>query len=221
MKQTRMIFFILLCGLFLSSCSEQSIKGSGKIVDQARQLAAFDRIQVDGSLALIISLNQPQSMNIIADDNLHPYILTEVSRGLLRIYTKRHYSLVPSETMRVYVNLMKLKNLIANGSIQAKVIGIGNPSFNLQSNGSNQIILIGKTQKNTIGVRGEGVIDAHNLEAKRTDLDVKGAAKVSLYASQKLNVKISGAGKVVYYGKPAVINKTVFGNGMVEDAEKR
>ena len=69
-----------------------------------------------------------------------------------------------------------------------------------------------------IGTSGAGKIDAHKLRASRAIVDSKGVSRVEVYATEELNVTVSGPSHVIYEGNPT-INKTVHGPGSVEKRE--
>ena len=49
----------------------------------------------------------------------------------------------------------------------------------------------------------------------QTRVDVKGASSIDVYASEQLDVSVSGVGSVSYSGNPKVVNKHVSGIGSV------
>ena len=156
------------------------------------------------------------SVTVTTDDNLQSYVLTTVKNNTLDISPKKDYTL--TKPITITVDLKQLKSLTTAGAVNVNVSGIDNNNFNVKSNGTSQLILTGSTEKTSITVTGASNVDARNLIASETNLDVSGTAKARVYASKKLTVKISGSGQVVYYGRPPIINQAVFGNGKIERA---
>ncbi|OGO92885.1 MAG: hypothetical protein A3F41_03500 [Coxiella sp. RIFCSPHIGHO2_12_FULL_44_14] len=115
--------------------------------------------------------------------------------------------------------MLQLKRLMTVGSMTVNVMDVSGPSFALSANGAVNAQLTGTVHKASLGIMGAAQMDASQLIADETELDVSGAAKVSVYAKQKLIVKISGDGTVAYYGNPPIINQAVFGNGKIQKME--
>ncbi len=76
----------------------------------------------------------------------------------------------------------------------------------------------GETKELEIDANGAGKVDAHKLRASRAEVDSKGVAKVEVFASDVLNVTISGPSQVIYDGDPEV-NQTVNGPGSVKQRD--
>jgi hypothetical protein len=62
---------------------------------------------------------------------------------------------------------------------------------------------------------GAGNIDTSKLIAEKAKVEISGAANVDVYASDQLDVTVSGVGSVNYSGSPKVVNKNVSGVGSV------
>ena len=62
---------------------------------------------------------------------------------------------------------------------------------------------------------GAGLIDTHELRSSKADVNLSGAGQAEVYASEQLDVAISGVGRVTYSGQPKVINKNISGIGSV------
>ena len=218
MKYPFSLGVIVLTAGLLVACSGKTVKGNGNVTTQQRSVAQFDHIQASGALTLMIVADKSPSVTVTTDDNLQSYVLTTVKNNTLDISSKKDYTLTPTKPITVTVDLKQLKSLTTAGVVNVNVSGIDNNNFNVKSNGTSQLILTGSTEKTSITVAGASNVDARNLIASETNLDVSGTAKARVYASKKLTVKISGSGQVVYYGKPPIINQAVFGSGKIEKA---
>ena len=69
-----------------------------------------------------------------------------------------------------------------------------------------------------IDANGAGKVDAHKLRAAKADVESKGVARVEVFASDQLNVTVSGPSSVIYDGDPD-LNKTINGPGSVQKRE--
>ena len=219
MKQLFQFISLLFLALTLAACGGKTVKGSGKVSTQERKVAHFDRIKAEGALDLLVTANASQEVSVIADDNLQQYIMTKVKGKTLEILTKKGYILDPVNPVHVRVHVGKLLSVATAGEMRVGISDIEGRTFNVTSAGSSAIMLTGKVEKASIGIAGASQVDAQHLLAEEVGLDVAGTAKVSVYASKKLNVKISGEGEVSYYGNPPIVNQAVFGNGKIQRAQ--
>jgi len=94
----------------------------------------------------------------------------------------------------------------------------GEPLEHAYANGAPSIRAAGETKVLTIDANGAGQLDVHKLRAATVHVDSKGVATVEVYASEQLDVTISGPSSVIYHGSP-VVNKTIHGPGQVEKKE--
>jgi hypothetical protein len=106
----------------------------------------------------------------------------------------------------------------ASGAGNIEVSGIRNEKFGIDASGAPAIRVAGETSVLDIDTSGAGKIDTHKLRAARVVVDSKGVSKVEVYATEQLDVTVSGPSHVIYEGE-AVVNKTVNGPGTVEKKE--
>ena len=97
-----LLFFT--CTLALSvSCGIQSsfemhssglsgVKGSGVVIEETRDVAAFDSIRVEGSLDVVLSLGEAGPLRIKAEDNLAPLVIATVKGSELTLKTSDSYN---------------------------------------------------------------------------------------------------------------------------------
>ena len=61
-----------------------------------------------------------------------------------------------------------------------------------------------------------GTIDAYGLIAKEAEVSVNGAAKLYVYASEKLTASVNGIGNIIYDGNPPVVVPQINGLGKIK-----
>jgi len=85
------IVLVLLSG---AACNVMSagVQGSGVAASEDRQTSVFERVEVDGSFAVEITVGPVQSVRVEADANLLPIITTEVADATLKVASKQNYS---------------------------------------------------------------------------------------------------------------------------------
>ena len=214
------LLLIMLLSSLAAGChfagNSGGIAGSGVRKTEKRDLKPFTSISTDGAFDIEVVCQQPQSLEIQGDDNLLPMVSTEVSNGVLRINNVGSYS--TREPMKIKIAVANIDGLTANGAGTIEVSRIKNGKFEIDSNGAPTITVSGETKELTIDANGAGKVDAHKLRASRAEVESKGVAKVEVFASDVLNVTVSGPSQVIYDGDPEV-NQTVNGPGSVKQRD--
>src|SRR5712692_2201500 len=91
MKKVAIVLTLALSSLLLfTGCL--GVHGSGVRKTEKRDLPAFTSIETSGAFEVEVTCQKPASFEIEADDNLLPLIETEVTGGVLRVTTTKHYS---------------------------------------------------------------------------------------------------------------------------------
>jgi hypothetical protein len=213
----RIVLLVLLLPL-VAGCHRihDEIAGSGKLQKQTRAVGSFNSISTEGAFDLEVVCQQPQSLEIEGDDNVLSLVGTEVSNNVLHIRSLRGYSVAHPITLRISVP--DLAGISASGAGNINVSGIKADKFGIEATGAPSIKASGETKLLELDASGAGRVDTHKLRAARVVVDAKGVVTVAVYASEQLDVTISGPSHVSYEGNP-VVNKTVNGPGTLEKKE--
>lgn len=219
-KQT--FVFVLVCvalAVALSGCSiGKGVKGSGNRKTEKRDLAAFKAIDTTGAYEVELTCQKPASFEIEADDNILPLIKTEVRDGVLYVTSEKSYN--PSRAVRLRLNLPELIAVSSRGAGEINVQDAKSDDLKIESAGAASIKAAGKVKSVTISSAGAGDIDSSRLQAEKARVTVAGAASVNVFASEQLDVSVSGVGSVNYSGNPKTVNKSVSGIGSVNKKEE-
>jgi hypothetical protein len=211
----RLALFVSLV-VFAAGCHHgrfAEISGSGKRELQKRTVAPFTSISTEGAFTIEVTCQKDVSLEVEGDDNVLPFVTTEVGSNILRIKNTKNYS--TNEPVKFKISVPNLEGLSVNGAGHIEIKNLNNDKFEIDTNGAPTIVASGNTKMIDVGANGAGKIDAHNLHASRGVVDSKGVASVDLDVSDQLDVTISGPAKVTYRGDPTV-NKTIHGPGKVE-----
>jgi hypothetical protein len=207
---------ILVATFAVSGCHHgmrNGVVGSGKRQIQKREIPAFTSITAEGAFVIDVTCQKDTSLEIEADDNILPLIMTEVSNGVLHLKSVKGYSV--SEPVKLRLSTPNLEGLSVTGAGKIDVSGIKNDKFEIDSDGASAIVASGTTKVVDIDVSGAVKIDTHRLHAARAIVDSKGVSNVEVDATEQLEVTISGPSHVSYYGDPAV-SQTIHGPGKLE-----
>ncbi len=189
------------------------VVGSGVRKTEKRDVGQFTSISTDGAFSIEVVSQQSLSLTIEGDDNILPLVTTQVLNGVLRISNNRGYSI--QDPVMIKISVPNIDGVSANGAGTIEITGVKNEEFEIESNGTPTIRVSGETKTLRIDTKGAGKIDTQKLRASKADVDSQGVSKVEVFASDELNVTVSGPSTVIYDGDPAV-NQTVNGPGSVQ-----
>lgn len=173
---------IVLIAVAVAACGT---RGSGTIVDDVRDVAGFERIDLRDAvvLDLVVDPSAAQSIVVRYDDNLLPQIVTRLEGSTLVIEMDGSVS-VGSGDRAVVVTTDRLESLEVSGASTAKIAGA--------------------IDRLSLDVAGASTVDASDLRASTVELDVSGASTVVVFASTSVDGSVSGASTVRILGGPTV-----------------
>jgi len=153
-------------------------------------------------------------VEVEADDNILPLIKTEVRDGILFVTNDQPYH--SSKTVTLRITLPELNSVANHGAGEIKIVDANSSDLKIDSTGAASVDAAGTSKSVQISSTGAGKIDTSKLRADKAKVEVSGAASVDVYASEELDVNVSGAGHVSYRGNSKTVNKHVSGIGSVD-----
>jgi hypothetical protein len=208
-----MMSFVLALGL--SGCGLNSTKGSGNIISEARSVQDFTSVELSGSGTIVIEQSDAESLTITTDDNLLPYLTSEVVGSRLKLGTKDGKNIDPSKDVTYKLLVKRLNGIVIAGGGDVDAKGLLTDSLSVDIAGAGDVRLSGETTEQKVSISGAGDYNAENFKSKNSSITITGAGDVLVAASDSLDVRIVGAGDVRYVGDPKV-TKEIVGAGSVE-----
>jgi hypothetical protein len=208
--------YVLMGGsVFLSGCMLNGIPGSGKIVSEPRTVSGFSTVSLSGSGQVLIAQTGTESLTVMTDDNLLPYIKTEVHGNTLELGTKDPMTnLNPTKDIVFKLTVKKLDGLDVSGSGQADLEGLTQDQLRVRISGSGDVAGQGAADDLDLRISGSGSYRGSELKSKHATVGVSGSGSAVINASETLNANISGSGTVDYVGEPH-ITQNISGSGSV------
>lgn len=247
MKRILLQWSVIIIGCFLiiftgCSKSKKSIVGSGNVISQERNINGFYKILFNGNGNLYISQGEKESVKIEGEDNLVDLITTEVVDNTLRIDFKKSKtaeninSTIP---LKIYIEVKSLQEVRLSGSgsiisttplefhtLKLSISGSG--STNLQVvgrklvsilSGSGNFVVKGEIDNQDIWISGSGTYQGEDLISKVANINITGTGKVNINVQDKMDIRISGAGVVIYRGSP-LIHQSISGAGKIQQEQE-
>jgi hypothetical protein len=207
------VLAVLVSGCGMTSAT--AVTGSGKSASETRSVSGFNTVTLEGSGQLVLEQAGTESLTITADDNLLPYLTSDVSNGHLTLGTKRGTEINSSTPVRYKLGVKKLNELTLAGSGSISGSAITSDSLKVTVGGSGDVTVSGAADRLEIMVAGSGNFQGEKLQSKDVSIQIMGSGNAVLAASEKLDTMIMGSGSVEYTGNPAVTTKSL-GSGTVK-----
>jgi len=210
------------------------IEGSGKVIDEPRSVAGFNRVIVQGPLEVRIKAADDDRVVVHADDNIAPLIETSLLGGTLVIGVRAGAAFRTRTDMQVRLQARQLNGVVLRGSGNVRVDRVDADVFDATLQGSGDITVDSlraeavavsiagngdvriKGTARTVGVVLDGSGDVHcaDLQAQQVAVRIRGSGDVRVHATGELKVEVDGSGDVHYRGAPQ-ISKSIRGSGSV------
>ena len=218
----RIMTLVLMALPVVGACAQERIVGSGVIATETRQMGEFDRIELRIAADLKIEIGQPRLLTIETDDNILPWIETEVRDRKLIISSDKWFKTKNKPDISVAV--ADLKALDVSGSGDVIVTGFDNKALKVRLAGSADVQLFGQTEELDLKITGSGDVIVKDMNNRVTKLEIAGSADVRLYGeTSELDIKISGSADVFasnLQSKEAVVFISGSGDVRVHVTEK-
>ena len=212
----------------------QTVNLSGNTVTEERPVSGFTKVQLDGIGDLAIKIGDTESLTVEADENLLPYIITEVKGGTLIIRMKEDIRLVNMISDVNYTLTAKsLESFELNGLGNITLAPLNTQAMTIKLDGSGSITVDelvadgfqadlnglgsltvsgGKVNAQDVTLAGAGSYQAGNLESETASISLTGLGSATVWVTGSLDAELTGAGSLDYYGKPqATVNDTGLG----------
>lgn len=197
----------ILSSLFLAGCTHvgaHTVSGSGVHAALTRTVAPFTTVKASGAFELEVTAGAAATEVVVeGDDNIVSYFVTQVSGSALELHLESG-SYDPKTPLVVRVSTPRLEHLEASGAIQIRATGISGADFDAGLSGACNLRAAGKTDRVRVTSSGACKVEAYELGAARVELQLSGASRAHVSASQHLDVQASGASNVRYRGTPEV-----------------
>jgi hypothetical protein len=203
---------LVLAALVLAGC------GAGPRVTQTRQVAPFERIEVDSSIDVeVVPGDADNTVLVSAGEHVIDHIETASRDGMLRISIRDHGIVIgpdPYDDTRVQVSRAALQAIRVQGSSDLSLGRIDAPELSIEIDGSGGVEASGAVGNLVAAIRGSGDADLHKLVARSATVSIQGSGDAKVNVKDSLDISVQGSGDVSYRGNPRV-SQHVQGSGDV------
>ena len=226
--------FLLALPIILFSCFRGK-KGSGNVITETRTVAAFNAVNVAGSITVELTQGSKNEVVVEADDNIIKYVDVVNNSGVLTIRLKYQGNL-RKFTARVKVTSPAYNSITATASSSVEAtnlltatdkisidvnnssdvdLNIDAPNVLAECRNSGTINLKGKARNLEVSSNNSGDINAENLKAETVIARASSSGSVDVFASVKLDANATSSGSINYTGGVKDIQKRESSSGSV------
>jgi hypothetical protein len=215
----------LACSVSFGGLGFQTVKGSGVVVSEERQVSDFSKVSLSGIGKLYLEVGDEEALVIEAEDNFLDYIETEVRGQTLEIKQQERVTLQPTESIIFYLTVKELDDISISGLGNVEAPDLRTSSLRLDISGGGDInidsleadaliitisglgnldIAGGEIEDQRINISGGGNYTAEDLSSVDAEVNISGLGNAIVKVQESLRVTISGGGSVKYIGSPEV-----------------
>ncbi|KYP15047.1 head GIN domain-containing protein [Flavihumibacter sp. CACIAM 22H1] len=233
-NQLFFVFVLILFSAVFTACTK--VNGKGPVVSEIRTVGSFNRIDFATSGRLYYKAGAAHRVEIRAQRNIQDVLEAYVSNGELNLKIKNNTVIHSYETIEVYIESPDINAFKVNGSgdiysndpietdrLYTEVKGSG--KIDIQSleadeleariSGSGDVLVrSGAAAMGHLEISGSGDMNLIGLQVADMTTRTSGSGDIRLWATEKLDAKITGSGSVRYKGNPQ-LTVQVSGSGTV------
>ena len=236
-----LILSILACSVTINNpVGEADVRGSGTVVTENRALGDISGVVLATTGTLQITMGTSEALTIEAEDNLLPYIQTDVKGDTLVIETRPGTDLQATRPINYYLTMDRLDTITisSSGDVEVGDLQTNALSVTISSSGDctisslngtslqvrisssgNLEILAGQVEKQTINISSSGELDTKNMASRDAEITISSSGDASVQVSDYLSGRLSSSGNIYYIGNPQV-NVSTTSSGRVVQTSK-
>jgi hypothetical protein len=247
MKAFLIAFAVLVLGSLAAIAAVSFARNApaGELLREHRPATGFHRLEIDGQVEVTLVQGAAEGVTVEAPSSILHRVRTEVRDGTLMIDAAEQRRIWQwfsgrrgSRTPRITVNLREVDQIEAAGAVTVaadslkagelrldlagacslKIRDLQATTLRLDGSGAIKADVAGKVLRQRIDLSGAGSYQASKLASEEAVIEVSGAGKAVVNATNSLEVDISGAGAVEYLGDPKV-KQSISGIGKVRRRE--
>ena len=213
--------FWLMAFAMITTTGYTQIEGNGKIVKEERKLSDFKAISVKNAIHLKITQGTEEKVVVETDENVLPYLNTEVSGGELKIGIKG--SVNNTKVMNVYVTVKTLNALetssaakatsenkietndlkISSSSGSAVKLDIVCTNLDVKISSGCAVALSGSAQFLRADASSGSALSTAELKAEKGELSASSGAALAANVSKEVRAHASSGARIAVTGNPS------------------
>ncbi len=189
-------------------------------ISETREIEPFNSIRVSGAIEVELSQKSKQSVTVNTLKEYLPNIQTDVTDGLLTIYSTDNL-IRPSIKVKIDVDSLQLihgsgatkinflnsfnvenLNIELAGASKSDILLNSAQKLDINLKGASKLEITGRAEMAEIELDGASKLDSKELHTKYLTIETSGTSKADVYASETFKVHATGVSKISCYGNP-------------------
>jgi hypothetical protein len=192
--------------------------GSGRVVEDYREMEPFSQVVVTGSFNIEIVRDSLHYVIVELDDNLTRYVRISVNEGSLHIRPEEKFTnFIPA---RLVIGSPYISHIITRGNHKLLALSVDNDVLDISSTGTMHMELAGLVDELNLVLDGRVVVNAGALEALYVKLHSSGISTSTVNAVRTIRAEGTGSTRVWYLGSPGSVESEIEGRGFVKKVEE-
>jgi hypothetical protein len=214
-RKTRMLITAALMALSIMTlaCGESGTRGEGEVSSETRQTDSFSRIEAGAGIHLSVGIGEASSLEVRAQGNILPLIVTEVVDDTLRIRSSKGYT--TDENVEVTLATPQLEQIALSGGSRGTIDGLAADTFDVNLNGGSVLTATGTAGSLILDISGGSVAEIDGLTATTIDADLSGGSRAEVTATDAV-VGSATAGSRISVAGGATTSVDTSGGSTVE-----
>lgn len=232
------LLFVFICLCLSNGCydfQQNMITNSGVISKQEVNFTNFSQIEINAGFELLLNQDGTESVSIVADQNVLPYIEYFQKGDKIIFRMKNGYQTI-SKSVKIFISAKHISELLGSGgsSLLAESILEGNKiklslsggsTFTGKINSNNIYILqsggsISKISGNTINLSaslsGGSQIIGPDYVVEYLDLNFSGGSHANLTVTGEISISGSGGSLLKYSGTGRIVKSLLSGGSSIK-----
>jgi hypothetical protein len=160
-----LITMLLGCTTLTDVGDSHQVTGSGRLSTESRSVQDFSGISLSGVGRLVIEQTGQETLTITAEDNIMPFLVSEVHHGKLVLGTESNVSISPTREIVYRLTVRDLECIEISGAGAVEALGIDTPFLGVTLSGAASVYVEGWAERQEVVISGAGSYQAINLES--------------------------------------------------------
>ncbi|MDR2847596.1 MAG: DUF2807 domain-containing protein [Bacteroidales bacterium] len=189
----KLILSLMLCGATLTAFCQKS---------EVRSVSGFTGIDVSNTFKITVSKGQAESLTITADEDLLPFVRSEVKKGVLHLYIDGKHKLKNRGNLQASIVMKELNKITLSGACNLIVNdGFTPENFKFETSGASNCKIDIKTETLNVDMSGASKLML-NANVENARFDVSGAVNLKLtLQAENVHLDVTGSPSLQLSGK--------------------
>lgn len=196
-----------------------TVIGSGDVVTESRPVGAVTSVSVSAAGQLTIEQSGTETLQITAEDNVLPFVLSDVRNGRLVLGLDPDTSVTATQPILFHLTVRDLKEIEASGASSVEARGVDTGDLTIQLSGASYLTATGVADRQEVEISGASACETPDLRSRVVTVNVSGASYGLVRVSDSLVANASGASLLEYLGDP-IVEAHVSGGSVVRSADR-